>query len=202
MSLTWGLFPTTYMACICPERMTDVSGFQEALYMINPPKRRFRRIFCFIALPFISIGACSETPPEIKPDSAPAVSRNDGLNIETRIHYNNDLGRKKIAGLNAMSVKWRFLSHVGRYPGPVKVTGICQTTWQNETTKPIDGYYLIVFLDENGFRVGHVENVYELQISGQTQRSTEDRFTVMFDNVGAANLIQKVRVLFTPEKIL
>ena len=101
-----------------------------------------------------------------------------------------------------MSVKWRFLSHVGRYPGPVNVTGICQTTWQNETTKPIDGYYLIVFLDENGFRVGHVENVYELQISGQTQRSTEDRFTVMFDNVGAANLIEKVRVLFTPEKIL
>lgn len=170
--------------------------------MINSPKRRPRRIYCFIALPFISVGACSETPPEIKTERAPAVSRNDGLNIETRIHYNNDLGGKKILGLNATSVKWRFLSHVGRYPGPVNVTGICQTTWRNKTTKPIDGYYFIVFLDENGFRVGHVKKVYELQIPGQTRRSTEDRFTVTFDNVGAANLIEKVRILFTPEKVL
>ena len=155
------------------------------------------RVFFFLFYVLILV-AC-EDPPNTKRTADRVVEYNNGLNVTTRFHFDNHLGRKSVSGLSAPDVTWRFLSHKTRFK-QIDVSCVCKVDWRNDTENSIHGYYHIVFQDENGFYLAYVFD-RPLTMPANSEKSTSYRFTINLDDLGVANLVHTARVVFTTSRL-
>lgn len=143
----------------------------------------------FVSL--LLVAGCFEHKPE------PASNSTAKLNTQLRTHIDGFLGNGEISDLSIVSVKWRFLSY--RQPvhpsRSIFVRGVCQIKWLNEQMSQIKGRCLFSFEDEFGLRV-RIGSEEQFELTKKKEQTTQMSFTVEFNNVEEANLVERMLVVW------